>query len=48
MKNVPSFGFVAGQWLSFKRTMPDGEEIVRTSLSPSPPDSDSKVQITTV
>ena len=29
IKAVPRFGFVAGQWLSFKTTKPDGEEITR-------------------
>jgi len=42
MKNVPRFGFVAGQWLSFKTNKPDGEEIVRAYSIASPPDSDHK------
>jgi len=41
MKNVPRFGFVAGQWLSFKTNKPDGEEIVRAYSIASPPDSDN-------
>ena len=42
MKGVPRFGFVAGQWLSFKTNMPDGEEITRAYSIASPPDSDNK------
>jgi len=42
MMNVPRFGFVAGQWLSFKTNKPDGEEIVRAYSIASPPDSDHK------
>ena len=42
MKSVPRFGFVAGQWLSFKTNKPDGEEIVRAYSIASPPDSDNK------
>ena len=42
MKDVPRFGFVAGQWLSFKTNKPDGEEIVRAYSIASPPDSDNK------
>lgn len=37
MKNVPRFGFVAGQWLSFKTIKPDGEEITRAYSIASPP-----------
>ncbi len=37
MKNVPRFGFVAGQWLSFKTNMLDGEEITRAYSIASPP-----------
>ena len=37
MNNVPHFGFVAGQWLSFKTNMPDGEEITRAYSIASPP-----------
>jgi ferredoxin-NADP reductase len=36
------FGFVAGQWLSFKANMPDGEEITRAYSIASPPDGGSK------
>jgi ferredoxin-NADP reductase len=34
---VPRFGFVAGQWLSFKTNKPDGEEITRAYSIASPP-----------
>jgi ferredoxin-NADP reductase len=34
---VPRFGFVAGQWLSFKHNKPDGEEITRAYSIASPP-----------
>jgi ferredoxin-NADP reductase len=33
----PRFGFVAGQWLSFKANKPDGEEITRAYSIASPP-----------
>jgi ferredoxin-NADP reductase len=42
MKGVPRFGFVAGQWLSFKTNKPDGEEIVRAYSIASPPGGDNK------
>src|SRR5579872_2596167 len=42
MKNVPRFGFVAGQWLSFKTNKPDGEEIIRAYSIASPPDDSNK------
>jgi len=36
---MPSqFGFVAGQWLSFRANKPDGEEITRAYSIASPPD----------
>jgi len=41
-KGVPRFGFVAGQWLSFKANMPDGEEITRAYSIASPPGSNNK------
>ena len=41
MKGVPRFGFVAGQWLSFKTNKPDGEEIIRAYSMASPPDGDN-------
>jgi ferredoxin-NADP reductase len=37
MKGIPRFGFVAGQWLSFKTKKPDGEEIIRAYSIASPP-----------
>jgi ferredoxin-NADP reductase len=37
MRSVPRFGFVAGQWMSFKTTKPDGEEITRAYSIASPP-----------
>jgi ferredoxin-NADP reductase len=37
MKGIPRFGFVAGQWLSFKTHKPDGEEITRAYSIASPP-----------
>jgi ferredoxin-NADP reductase len=42
MKNTSRFGFVAGQWLSFKTTTPDGEEITRAYSIASPPTSDNR------
>ena len=42
MKGVPHFGFVAGQWLSFKAAKPDGEEITRAYSIASPPDGDNR------
>jgi ferredoxin-NADP reductase len=40
MKGPTRFGFVAGQWLSFKTTKPDGEEITRAYSIASPPNGD--------
>jgi ferredoxin-NADP reductase len=42
MKNIPRFGFVAGQWLSFKTNKPDGEEIIRAYSIASPPADNNK------
>jgi len=42
IKAVPRFGFVAGQWLSFKTTKPDGEEITRAYSIASPPSEDNR------
>ena len=39
---VPRFGFVAGQWLSFKTNKPDGEEITRAYSIASPPGDDNR------
>jgi ferredoxin-NADP reductase len=36
------FGFVAGQWLSFKTNKPDGEEITRAYSVASPPADDNR------
>jgi ferredoxin-NADP reductase len=41
MKSVPRFGFVAGQWMSFKTAKPDGEEITRAYSIASPPCEDN-------
>jgi ferredoxin-NADP reductase len=40
--SIPRFGFVAGQWLSFKTNKPDGEEIIRAYSIASPPDDSNK------
>ena len=40
--NAPRFGFVAGQWLSMKANMPDGEEITRAYSIASPPKGDNR------
>lgn len=37
VKELPRFGFVAGQWLSLKHNQPDGEEITRAYSIASPP-----------
>src|SRR5581483_11422872 len=42
MKGMPRFGFVAGQWLSFKQSRPDGEEITRAYSIASPPGDDNR------
>ncbi|HEV7220698.1 MAG TPA: FAD-dependent oxidoreductase [Terriglobales bacterium] len=42
MKGVPRFGFVAGQWMSFKHTKADGEEITRAYSIASPPGEDNR------
>lgn len=42
MTGVPRFGFVAGQWLSFKTNTPDGEEITRAYSIASPPADDNR------
>jgi ferredoxin-NADP reductase len=39
---IPRFGFVAGQWLSFKTNKPDGEEITRAYSIASPPGDDNR------
>ncbi|MGO9126189.1 MAG: ferredoxin--NADP reductase [Terriglobales bacterium] len=42
MKSVPRFGFVAGQWMSFKAAKPEGEEITRAYSIASPPGDDNR------
>lgn len=42
MNGTPRFGFVAGQWLSFKTNTPDGEEITRAYSISSPPSDDNR------
>jgi ferredoxin-NADP reductase len=39
---VPRFGFVPGQWLSFKSNQPDGEEITRAYSIASPPGDENR------
>jgi ferredoxin-NADP reductase len=39
------FTFVAGQWLSFRQSKPDGEEITRAYSICSPPTSDNLFQL---
>lgn len=41
-ESIPRFGFVAGQWLSFKTTKPDGEEMTRAYSIASPPGNDNR------
>ena len=45
MEGVPRFGFVAGQWLSFKHVRPDGEEITRAYSIASPPDETNRFSL---
>jgi ferredoxin-NADP reductase len=40
IESAPEFGFVPGQWLSLKRTKPDGEELTRAYSIASPPDGE--------
>ena len=42
---VPRFGFVAGQWLSFKTNKPDGEEIIRAYSIASPPSDGARIAL---
>ncbi len=42
MDGIPRFGFVAGQWLSFKTNKPDGEEIIRAYSIASPPEDNNR------
>jgi len=39
---ISRFGFVPGQWLSFKTNKPDGEEITRAYSIASPPGEDNR------
>ena len=41
MSGINRFGFVPGQWLSFKQVKPDGEELTRAYSIASPPGDDS-------
>jgi ferredoxin-NADP reductase len=41
MTSLPRFGFVAGQWMSFKTAKADGEEITRAYSIASPPCEDN-------
>jgi len=45
LSSVPRFGFVAGQWLSFKTNKPDGEEITRAYSIASPPGEDNRLAL---
>jgi len=45
IEGVSRFGFVAGQWLSMKANMPDGEEITRAYSIASPPDGDNRLAL---
>lgn len=42
MLGMRRFGFVAGQWLSFKQIKPDGEELTRAYSIASPPGEDAR------
>jgi ferredoxin-NADP reductase len=42
MLGMKRFGFVAGQWLSFKHLKPDGEELTRAYSISSPPGGDPR------
>src|ERR1700683_1871891 len=42
MNGTPGFGFVAGQWLSFKTNKANGEEITRAYSIASPPSDDNR------
>jgi ferredoxin-NADP reductase len=45
LSSIPRFGFVAGQWLSFKTNKPDGEEITRAYSIASPPGEDNRLAL---
>lgn len=40
--NVPRFGFVPGQWLSFRAHEPNGDEVTRAYSIASPPSNDRR------
>jgi ferredoxin-NADP reductase len=42
---VPRFGFVAGQWMSFKYGKADGEEITRAYSIASPPSANNRLAL---
>jgi len=42
MPSMRRFGFVPGQWLSFKQVKPDGEELTRAYSIASPPSDDNR------
>src|SRR5574337_1620072 len=42
VNGVPRFGFVAGQWLSVRTQMPDGEELTRAYSIASPPSENGR------
>ncbi len=42
MLGMRRFGFVSGQWLSFKQVKPDGEELTRAYSIASPPGEDPR------
>ncbi len=42
VNGLPRFGFVAGQWLSVRANMPDGEEITRAYSIASPPSENGR------
>jgi ferredoxin-NADP reductase len=45
MLGMRRFGFVAGQWLSFKQVKPDGEELTRAYSIASPPGEDARFSL---
>lgn len=45
MLGMRRFGFVAGQWLSFKQIKPDGEELTRAYSIASPPGEDARFSL---
>src|SRR5258708_31073372 len=45
MPGISRFGFVPGQWLSFKQFTPSGEEITRAYSIASPPGDDNRFDL---